>query len=283
MKYLELNNVELPKIGFGTWTIGDDPSLKADEINVFETGYQKYHMNLIDTAEMYGLGKSERVVGEFLKGKRREDFFIVDKILPENALKGRYLESCKKSLEIMGLEYFDLYLLHWRSRVNLQEMVDEMENLVSLGLIKRWGVSNFDVKDMEELFKCRNGDKCFANQCLYNISQRGVEYDLIPWCEAHNVLFMAYSPFGSNKANRDIIVNNPYIQELVKKKNISVESLMLSFIIRHHIVITMFKTSSLKHLEDNMEHAFDVLTDEDIALIDKAFKKPTKKMFLEKI
>lgn len=283
MKYLTLKDTKLCKIGFGTWTIGDDPSKKNDEINVFETGYQKYQMTLIDTAEMYGRGKSEKVIGEFLKGKRREDFFIVDKILPENALKGDYLKSCKRSLEIMGLEYFDLYLLHWKSRVNLQEMVDAMENLVSLGLIKRWGVSNFDVDDMEELFKCRNGNHCFANQCLYNISQRGVEYDLIPWCEKHNVLFMAYSPFGSNKENRDIIVNNPYIQELVKKKNISYESLMLSFAIRHHIVITMFKTSSITHLEDNMRNAFDELSEEDFILIDKAFPKPKKKEYLEKI
>ena len=160
MKYEVVNNVKISKIGLGSWTIGDDPNKESQEIDTFDFGFRKHQITLIDTAEMYGEGKSERVVGKFLKDKNREEFFIVDKILPKHAKEGRYLERCKNSLEIMGLDYFDLYLLHWKGGVDLQNMVDEMENLVSLGLIKHWGVSNFDVDDMKELFMCKNGNHC---------------------------------------------------------------------------------------------------------------------------
>lgn len=283
MKYEVVNNVKISKIGLGSWTIGDDPNKESQEIDTFDFGFRKHQITLIDTAEMYGEGKSERVVGKFLKDKNREEFYIVDKILPKHAKEGRYLERCKNSLEIMGLDYFDLYLLHWKGGVDLQNMVDEMENLVSLGLIKHWGVSNFDVDDMKELFKCKNGNHCFANQCLYNISQRGVEYDLIPWCKEHNVLFMAYSPFGSTPENKRIMTSNPHLQKIVEQKNISFESLMLAFVTRLENVVTIFKTSNKEHLDSNMKDAFIKIDDEMMKEIDKAFPAPKRKKYLEKI
>lgn len=283
MKYEIIGDTKICKIGLGSWTIGDDPKKESQEIEAFNFGYQKHHITLIDTAEMYGLGKAEKVVGKFLKGKNRKDFFVVNKILPSNAKQNLYEERCRNSLKIMGLDYFDLYLLHWKGGVDFQSMVDSMERLVSLGLIKHWGVSNFDVEDMEKLFKCENGDHCYANQCLYNISQRGVEYDLIPWCKEHNVLFMAYSPFGSNKENREIIVSNPFIQKIVKERNISYESLMLAFVARLKNVVTIFKTSSINHLDQNMKDAFMELDDDILNDIEKAFPAPKNKKYLEKI
>lgn len=283
MKFELINGEKIPKIGLGSWTIGDDPKKENQEIEAFNYGYQKHQITLIDTAEMYGEGKAEKVVGKFLKGKNRNDFFVINKILPMNAKQNLYEERCRNSLKIMGLEYFDLYLLHWKGGVDFQSMVDAMERLVSLGLIKHWGVSNFDVEDMEKLFECKNGNHCFANQCLYNISQRGVEFDLIPWCKSHNVLFMAYSPFGSNKENKEVMTSNPYIQKIIKEKNISYESLMLAFTIRLDNVVTVFKTSSTNHLESNMKDAFMTLDEDIMNDIEKAFPTPKNKKYLEKI
>ena len=240
-------------------------------------------MNLIDTAEMYGKGASEKVVGEFLKNKNRSDFFVVNKILPSNAKKGLYLERCKNSLKIMGLDYFDLYLLHWKSNVNLQDMVDNMEKLVELGLIKHWGVSNFDVHEMEELFRCKNGDHCFANQCLYNLLSRGVEYDLIDWCDKHNVLFMAYSPLGNNSIDRNQVTKNKDFINIAEENDMSPESLMLNFVIRYPNVMAIFKTSSIEHLDINMKNVFSTLNQDRLSRIDKIFPPIKKKVPLEKI
>lgn len=283
MKYIILKNERIPKLGFGTWTVGDNPKDKEKEINALNVGYEKFQMNLIDTAEMYGEGASEKVVGEFLKNKNRDDFFIVNKILPSNAKKGLYLERCKNSLEIMGLDYFDLYLLHWKSNVNLQEMVDNMETLVNLGLIKHWGVSNFDVHEMEELFRCKNGNHCFANQCLFNVLARGVEYDLIDWCDKHDVLFMAYSPLGNNSIDRNQVTKNKDFIKIAEDNNMSPESLMLNFVIRYPIVMAVFKTSSINHLENNMKNVFNTLDQQSLSKIDKIFPPVNKKIPLEKI
>ena len=283
MKYELVGNTKICKIGLGSWTIGDDPKNEQREIDAFNYGYTKHQITLIDTAEMYGEGKSEKVVGKFLKGKNRSEFFVVDKILPKHAKENRYVERCKNSLKIMGLDYFDLYLLHWKGGVDLQKMVDEMENLVALGLIKRWGVSNFDVKDMEDLFKCKNGDHCFVNQCLYNISQRGVEFDLIPWCQKHSVLFMAYSPFGSNSENKKVMTSNPHLQKVVEEKHVSFESLMLAFVTRLDNVVALFKTSNSEHLESNMKDAFMDIDEGIMEEIEKAFPTPKTKKYLEKI
>ena len=283
MEYLIFKNIKIPKLGFGSWLVGDDPLEKQKEIAAFEHGYKNHDMRLIDTAEMYGSGNSEKVVGEFLKGKNRSDFFIVDKILPSNAAQGLYEERCRNSLKIMGLDYFDLYLLHWKSNVDLQDMVDNMEHLKEIGLIKEWGVSNFDVDNMEQLFKCHNGNKCFANQCLFNLNARGVEYDLIPWCQRHDVLFMAYSPLGNNKADREKVTNNPEFKALADAYGYTPASLMLAFTIREDKVMAIFKTASINHLDENMYNVFKPIDNELYEKINKIFSKTVKKKRLETI
>ena len=283
MEYTKVRNIKIPKLGFGGWLIGDNLDEKQKEIATFEYGYKNHQMTLIDTAEMYGEGKSEKVIGEFLKGKNRSDFFIVNKILPSNASQGLYEERCRHSLRIMGLDYFDLYLLHWKSNVDLQEMVNSMEHLKEIGLIKEWGVSNFDVEAMEQLFKCHHGNRCFANQCLFNLNARGVEFDLIPWCQSHDVLFMAYSPLGNNKKDREKVVNNQKFKELAISHGYTPASLMLAFVIKEDKVMAIFKTSNQAHLDENMYNVFKPINNELSENIDKIFSRTTKKKRLETI
>lgn len=283
MKYIELNGIRFPLIGFGCYKIGEHQNLFNNEIETLEFGFKNYNMNLLDTAEMYGDGRSEKLLSNFITKHNRDELIIIDKILPENAEKGLYIESCKKSLERLNVDYIDVYLLHWRANVNLQDMVDNMEKLVSLGYIRNWGVSNFDVKDMEDLFKCKNGNHCIINQCLYNLLNRGPEVDLIPWCEKHNVIFMAYSPIGHDNEHKIPFVNSATLKNLSYKNNVSIESLLLRFVIRNENVITVFKTSSVEHLISNMNHVFEKINENDLSTIDKIFPKPLCKVKLKKI
>ena len=185
MEYLIQKGVSIPLIGFGSYGLGSDPDTAAEEAQTLRAGIERSGMTLIDTAESYGDGASEAFVGRIIQDYDRDRFLIVDKILPEHAAKGGYLSSCRRSLDRLGVNQIDLYLLHWREGLALQGVVDGMEDLVRRGLIKHWGVSNFDTEDMQELFACRNGANCFCNQILYNLRARGPEYELIPWCQAH--------------------------------------------------------------------------------------------------
>lgn len=283
MEYVTHRGVKIPLLGFGTWTLGDDPRDFDEGVETFVRGIDEFEMGLIDTAEMYGLGRAEKVVSKILARVDREKIFLIDKILPGNAQKGEYLSSCKRSLKLLGTSYLDLYLLHWKAGVDLQDMVNQMEMLVRLGLIKRWGVSNFDTFEMEELFACDNGNHCFCNQCLYNIATRGPEFDLIPWCTEHDVLFMAYSPLLNNGEARREVTSDKRIMDLAQKACKTPESLLLSFVIRNKNIVTAFKTSSQKHLLNNLQNVFAPLTEEALNTIDELFPKPKEKQPLLKL
>lgn len=283
MEYINFKDEKIPLIGFGTWTIGDNKASAKNEIDTMLYGINKYSMTLIDTAEMYGDGKSESVVKEVIKDSNRESLFIVDKILPVNAKNGNYLLSCKRSLKRLGIDYLDLYLLHWKADVDLQDMVNNMELLVKKGLIKHWGVSNFDVEEMEALFKCKNGRNCFCNQVLYNVGTRGPEFDLIPWCNKNNVLFMAYSPLFNETIKREYITRNAEFKEIAKKENMSPESLMINFVIRDGNIVTIFKTSNINHLENNLLNVFKTISEESLCKINEIFPSPNKITKLKKI
>lgn len=283
MQKINFQNENIPMIGVGTWCIGDDKNKEEQEIECIKAAIKDYGMALIDTAEMYGDGKSEAIVGKVLEQVNRKDVYIVDKIFPYNAKKGKVRAHVMKSLELTKAGYFDLYLLHWREDAVLQDVVDEMEQLVEDGLIRHWGVSNFDVDDMEDLFACKNGNHCYANQFLYNVSARGVEYDLIPWCKEHNVLPMIYSPLGDTRQAQLAIAKNTEIQQICEKKQISVTNLMLRFVVRNKDLVTVFKTSSLAHLKENMDGVETGFTQEEMDLINQCFPAPTHKVMLEKI
>ena len=170
----------MPKLGQGTWFLGEDKSKEQDEIKSIKIGIEN-NMTLIDTAEMYGEGLAEELVGKAIKGYDREKLFLVSKVYPHNAGRRNIFRSCENTLKRMGVEYLDLYLLHWRGAVPLSETVECMEELVKKGKIKRWGVSNFDIDDMKELMTVKDGDKCVVNQVLYHLGSRGIEYSLYPW------------------------------------------------------------------------------------------------------
>ena len=284
MEYIFHRNIKLPLIGFGTWNIGDDPLKEKQEIEALLWAYKKHDMFLVDTAEMYGNGNSERLVGKFLKLVDRDKIYIVDKILPSNMKNGKYMESCQKSLENLGVSYIDLYLLHWNIEgLDLSEMVNNMEHLKHLGLIKNWGVSNFDTHEMEELFKVKDGHKCFLNQCLYNLKNREVEYDLLKFCKDNDILFMSYSPLLNDRKAKEEFVSNPCFKEVVEKEDLTNESLLLNFVIRNKDLITVFKTSNISHLDSNMKNVFKVLSKESLNKLDDLSSCPKKKKFIEYI
>lgn len=274
---IRFNNIEFNRLGIGTYNFGFDyENEKRIILEAFKNG-----VFMIDTAEMYENGKSEVAIGKSIKEIERNRLFIIGKILPNNI--NNYLDSCKSSLKRLNIDYFDLYLLHWKDNVKLDDFVNKMEHLKALGLIKNWGVSNFDVSDLEELFKIPNGNKCFVNQCLYNVVERGVEYDLIPWCKKNNVLFMAYSPLCNNKINREKALNSNSLKQIAKKYNTNIETIMLAFILRNENINTICKTSNLSHLYNNL-NALNIKLDEfDLKMIDMEFNPPTSKIPLQKI
>lgn len=283
MEYIKHRGVFIPLIGFGTWRLGFNPNNYEDELQTMLYGMNNYEMKLIDYAEMYENKYNSKIIADAISSYGREKLFIVNKILPKNIKNGKHIETCKKSLNAIKIDYFDLYLLHWKEDVDLQDMVNKMEELVELGLIKRWGVSNFDVNEMEELFKCNKGSNCFCNQILYNIKARGPEYSLIPWCKAHDVLIIAYSPLFNSTEEREKITTNEKVVSIAKAENKTPESLMISFVIRNRDIVTIFKTSNIMHLKGNMKNVFDPISNEDLRKIDNIYPEPKKKQRLMKI
>jgi len=190
----------VPRLGQGTWGMGENPRRRDEEIAALKLGIE-LGMTLIDTAEMYGNGGAERVVADAIAG-RRQEVFIVSKVLPENASRDGTIAACERSLHRLGTDRLDLYLLHWRGRYPLKETLAGFEALMGTGLIRSWGVSNFDVDDMEELVVLPGGNAVATNQVLYNLARRGIEADLLPWCRQRKIPIMAYSPIEQGRILR---------------------------------------------------------------------------------
>ena len=283
MQYLEHRGERIPLVGIGTYRLGEDTNSRRQEMQTFRSALFDHDMTLIDTAEMYADGISEQFVGEAAAGFERSKLFIVDKILPHNAMRGQYYDSCARSLERLGTDYIDLYLLHWRGGVDLQDMVSNMQRLVNKGMIRRWGVSNFDTSDMRELFACSGGSECFCDQVLYNLASRGPEFSLIPWCRQNGVLVMAYSPLCQSAYDRMTVTGDERVAQIARRQGKTCESLMLSFVIRGRDIITVFKTSSEQHLAHNMQNVFGAISDEDLQVLSQRFPSPERETPLEKI
>jgi len=188
----------VPALGLGTYRMGESSRSREQEIATLQLGLDS-GVRVLDTAEMYGDGGAERVVGEALRGGRRDKAFIVTKVLPSNAGRRRLAAACERSLARLSIDRIDLYLLHWRGATPLAETVEAFEQLVQQGRIARWGVSNFDVDDMRELYQLAAGTGCAADQVYYSASRRGVEFDLLPLLRSQRVPLMAYCPFGRGK------------------------------------------------------------------------------------
>jgi diketogulonate reductase-like aldo/keto reductase len=257
----------VPALGQGAWEIGDDPARRDAEQQALARGID-LGMTLIDTAELYGDGRSERLVGEVVAG-RREEVFIVSKVRPENASEMKMMLSCERSLERLKVDRLDLYLLHWEGHVPLEETVEAFRELADEGMIARWGVSNLDLDAMERLMRIEGGEDCAANQLLYNLGSRGVEFDLLPWMQARDMPMMAYSPLG-----RGGLLEHPLILDIANRHSAEPAQVALAAVLRHDGVIAIPKASSVEHVEANAD-ALDIQFDlEDLERLDAAFPPP---------
>ena len=270
----------VPALGQGTWYLGDDPAKRAQEVSALRTGMGA-GMRLIDTAEMYGDGRSEKLVGEAISAAPREELFLVSKVLPENAGEKHIFQCCDATMNRMGVDYLDLYLLHWRGSVPLAETVRCLEQLKELGKIKNWGVSNFDIGDMEELWRIPGGRNCQVNQVLYHMGSRGIEYSLLPWMREHRVALMAYCPLAQGGALRRGLLTDPAVLAVAEKHRATPIQVLLAWCIRDGNTIAIPRTGHPDHTLENAGANALLLDEEDLALIDRQYAPPTRKMPLD--
>ncbi|GLS31976.1 Aldo/keto reductase [Mesorhizobium albiziae] len=270
------SGIEVPVLGQGTWKMGEDHRRRADEVAALKLGID-LGMTLIDTAEMYASGGAEEVTREAIEG-RRDGVFVVSKVLPTNASRAGVMRACEASLKRLGTDRIDLYLLHWRGGTPLAETVGGFETLKQQGKILHWGVSNFDTEDMEELAGVASGNAVQTNQVLYNLSSRGVDFDLLPWSRERGIPVMAYSPVGQGDLTRD-----RRLLAIAKRHEASAAQIALAWTIRQPGIIAIPKAGSAVHVRDNRA-ALDIkLSDADLAELDRAFPPPSRRRPLEMI
>lgn len=272
---------EIPVLGQGTWLTFEHKNVRFEQEKAALLAGIEAGMTLIDTAEMYGESMTETLVGQALQGLPREKLFLVSKIYPYNAGVQNIFKSCTASLRRLQTDYLDLYLVHWRGQIPLAETVYCMENLKTEGLIRRWGVSNFDTDDMRELWETNDGCNCTVNQVLYNAGSRGIEYDLLPWMRAHDVFLMAYCPLGHGGAFQRDLLKNAALQRLALKHQVSVAQILLAFAIRDSASIAIPCSRQKAHTLDNAAAATIKLDADDLLVIDAEFPSPRHKIPLD--
>lgn len=270
MRTLELAGVPVPVIGQGTWRMGEDPAQHGKEVAALRLGIE-LGMTLIDTAEMYAEGGAEEVVGDAIAGQR-DKVFLVSKVYPHNASRKGIPQACEHSLRRLKTDYIDLYLLHWRGQYPLEETVEAFERLREAGKIGRWGVSNFDVDDLQELAS----PACATNQVLYNLEERGIEYDLLPWCQQHQLPLMAYCPIGQGGK----LLDHPTLRRIADHHRVTTAQVALAWIMRHENVIAIPKAVSPEHVQLNAHAAQLRLEAGDLEALDHAFRAPQRKQRL---
>jgi diketogulonate reductase-like aldo/keto reductase len=262
----------VPLLGQGTWTMGEHARQAKKEIAALRLGVD-LGMTLIDTAEMYAEGRAEKVVAKAIAG-RRDDVFLVSKVLPENATRRGTIAACERSLKRLKTDRLDLYLLHWREDTELADTLEAFIALAGAGKIRHWGVSNFDVDDMKELLALPGGKAVAINQVMYNLKHRGIEYDLIPWSRRRDIPIMAYSPLDQGK-----LVRSRQLKQIAAHHDTSPARVALAWLIRRRVIVIP-KAASEAHVRDNSA-ALDLhLTGKDLAALDRLFPPPRKKMRL---
>lgn len=277
-----LNKQSVLAVGMGTWHMGDDPAKEKAEIDALQAGI-KAGAAVIDTAEMYGEGNAETLVGKAIQPFTRGDLYLISKVYPWNASADELPKALDRSLARLGTDYLDLYLLHWRGDVPLAETVDALEAAKASGKIRAWGVSNFDVADMEELLRLENGDQCAANQVLYNLGARGIEYDLLPWQAEAEIPVIAYSPIAQGDRLGHHFKNDEVLKELAEAKGCTIFQLLLAWTLRQPHVLAIPQTSDSLHMLQNIEAAKIIFSKSELAAIDARFPAPTKKQPLAMI
>ena len=266
--------MKLPRYGQGTWNMGDDRSRRAEELAALREGIA-LGMTLIDTAEMYGDGRSESLVAEAIAGQR-EKVFLVTKVLPQNASREGVVLSCEASLKRLKSDRVELYLLHWSGSYPLEETVRGFEDLLAAGKIRSWGVSNLDLAEMKQLLALPGGKACVTNQLLYNLSRRGIEFDLLPWCLEQGIAVMAYSPVEQGR-----ILGHKVLKQVAQRLGATPAQVALAWTLRQEGVLSIPKAGTVAHVRENRK-ALDLKLDVDaLNALDAAFPPPTKARSLE--
>lgn len=268
MRYVTLRNgARVPALGLGTWGMGERGGSRSAEVKALQLGLD-LGLTLIDTAEMYGEGGAEEVVGEAIAG-RRDSVYVVSKVYPHNASRSGTIAACERSLQRLRIDTLDLYLLHWRGRIPLSETVEAFQSLRADGKIRAWGVSNFDPDDMADLTEADAAGECVANQVLYHLGSRGIEWDLLPEAREQRVAIMAYSPLGQGE-----VLRNRTLKSVADKHGVSPAAVALAWVLRHEHVFTIPKAATPEHVRANAAAADLVLDPQDLQAHDKAFPPP---------
>jgi len=263
----------VPALGQGTWHMGETRRRMAEEAAAVRLGID-LGMTLIDTAEMYGNGGAEEMVANAAEGLR-DDLFIVSKVYPHNASRTGVVAACERSLQRLRTDRIDLYLLHWRGSIPFAETLEGFERLLREGKIRHYGVSNFDRADIAEWVALKGGDTVAADQVLYNLSRRGPEWDLVPWCRERGIAIMAYTPLGQGSLLRDRT-----LAEIARRRNATPAQVALAWLLRQQGMIVIPKAARLEHVRDNRGALDVVLTQEDLVALDRAFPPPRVKSSL---
>lgn len=279
MKALPLpSGRKIPILGQGTWGMAENPAKRKAEIAALQLGLD-LGMSLIDTAEMYGEGAAEELIGEAIAGRRAE-VFLVSKVYPHNATRQGTIQACERSLRRLQTDYLDCYLLHWRGSVPLIETIEAFQTLRGAGKILDYGVSNLDVDDMEEAFASPGGDEIVTDQVLYNLAHRGIEWDLLPWCQEHGVPVMAYSPIGHSGAEKKELLENRTVKLIAKRHGATPAQVALAWLLQRDVV-AIPKASSPDHVRENRGALELKLTTQDFIDLDEPFPPPQGKVPLE--
>ncbi|MBL5919874.1 aldo/keto reductase [Lelliottia amnigena] len=272
-------DLTVPAIGQGTWYMGENASQRRNEVDALRAGID-LGLTLIDTAEMYADGAAEEVVGEAIKSQR-EKVYLVSKVYPWNAGGQKGIAACDASLRRLGTDHIDLYLLHWRGNFGLDETVELMETLQQQGKIGRWGVSNLDYDDMQELWSVTGGTACATDQVLYHLASRGIEYDLLPWCQQQNIPVMAYCPLAQAGRLRSGLMNHPVVNDIARHHQASAAQILLAWVISHKGVMAIPKAATLEHVTENAGALRIALSAEELLKLDHAFPAPDHKTALD--
>lgn len=269
----------VPVIGQGTWYMGENRARRAQEVAALRAGID-LGLTVIDTAEMYADGGAEEVVGEAIHGQR-DRVVLVSKVYPWNAGGRKLVSACEASLRRLNTDYLDLYLLHWRGDYSLQETVEGMEALVAQGKIRRWGVSNLDYDDMQQLWQVAGGEQCATNQVLYHLASRGIEYDLLPWCQQQRLPVMAYCPLAQAGRLRNGLLNHTVVKSIAQQRGLTAAQVLLAWVISHRGVLAIPKAASIEHVTENAAALEIVLSAEERASLDRAYPAPGRKTPLD--
>lgn len=267
-------------MGIGTWYMGDSKATREEEIACIKYALDN-GIRLIDTAEMYGNGNSERLIGEAIKGYDRKNLFIVSKVLPSNAGRNRIFQACENSLKRLGTDYLDLYLLHWRGMYPFEETFECMEELKKMGKIRRWGVSNMDIDDIFEITDSIYGSECQVNQVLYHLGSRGIEYSLKKYTDSRNITTIAYCPLAQGGRLKSKLLKSESVNKVAEKHGITPMQVLLCFVLSQNNMIAIPKASKLEHMKQNIQCLDINLDEKDLEILNKEFPAPTRKVPLD--